>query len=59
LEKPKVTIEQKIIYMPNNEPIDLLFNIFEKDYLKQLESYLEEMLNEVNNKFINIGNLIS
>ncbi|CAG8576600.1 4545_t:CDS:2 [Paraglomus occultum] len=53
----QVSIEQKTTRMPKNELIDLLFNAFElyaywsliglKTYVKQPESYLEEVLSEI------------
>ncbi|RIA96850.1 transcription initiation factor IIF, beta subunit-domain-containing protein [Glomus cerebriforme] len=56
-KKPKVSIDQKTTRMPKNELIDLLFGAFEKytywtlrglkDYAKQPESYLKDVLNEI------------
>ncbi|CAG8813330.1 4028_t:CDS:2 [Gigaspora margarita] len=56
-KKPKVTMEQKTTRIPKNELIDSLFGAFEKfaywtfkglkDYVKQPESYLKEVLNEI------------
>ncbi|PKK61923.1 transcription initiation factor IIF, beta subunit, partial [Rhizophagus irregularis DAOM 181602=DAOM 197198] len=56
-KKPKVSINQKTTRMPKNELIDLLFGAFEKytywtlrglkDYAKQPESYLKDVLNEI------------
>ncbi|RGB40655.1 transcription initiation factor IIF, beta subunit-domain-containing protein, partial [Rhizophagus diaphanus] len=56
-KKPKVSINQKTVRMPKNELIDLLFGAFEKytywtlrglkDYAKQPESYLKDVLNEI------------
>lgn len=56
-KKPKVPIDQKTTRMPKNELIDLLFGAFErytywtlrglKDYAKQPESYLKDVLNEI------------
>ncbi|RHZ51050.1 hypothetical protein Glove_485g15 [Diversispora epigaea] len=56
-KKPKVTMEQKTTRKPKNELLDLLFGAFSqyaywtfrglKDYAKQPESYLKEVLSEI------------
>ncbi|CAI2192727.1 20044_t:CDS:2 [Funneliformis geosporum] len=56
-KKQKIPIDQKTTRMPKNELIDLLFGAFEKytywtlrglkDYAKQPESYLKDVLNEI------------
>ncbi|CAG8606078.1 7206_t:CDS:10, partial [Ambispora gerdemannii] len=56
-KKPKIPMEQKTTRMPENELIDLLFQAFEeyaywtlrglKDYVKQPESYLKEILTRI------------
>jgi len=56
-KKAKVTMEQKTTRMPRNDLLDLLFGAFSrymywtfrglKDYAKQPESYLKEILSEI------------
>ncbi|CAG8519722.1 9345_t:CDS:2 [Acaulospora colombiana] len=56
-KKAKVTMEQKTTRMPRNDLLDLLFDAFSrymywtfrglKDYAKQPESYLKEILSEI------------
>ncbi|CAG8444130.1 14349_t:CDS:1 [Ambispora leptoticha] len=56
-KKTKIPMEQKTTRMPKNELIDLLFQAFEeyaywslrglKDYVKQPESYLKDVLTEI------------